>query len=40
MKMEAKAEHMTPMEIYKGVKELSDGELVSQQLNYVTYLYA
>lgn len=27
MKMEAKVEHMTPIEIYKGVKELSDGEL-------------
>jgi len=27
MKMEAKAERMTPIEIYKGVKELSDGEL-------------
>ena len=27
MKKEAKAEHMTPMEIYKGVKGLSDGEI-------------
>ena len=25
--MEAKTERMTPIEIYKGVKELSDGEL-------------
>lgn len=27
MKMEAEVEHRTPMEIYKGIKELSEGEL-------------
>lgn len=27
MKMEAEVEHVTPMEIYKGIKELSEGEL-------------
>lgn len=27
MKMEAEVEHRTPMEIYKRIKELSEGEL-------------